>query len=186
MSLHIIGGTFRNRSLKAPKTLNTRPTSAILRKSVFDSCQFEIQDAHVLDLYAGSGAIGLEALSRGAASATFVEHDKHALKAIHENIASLGVQDKAQVIGADVLLALKRFKKPFNFIYIDPPYAITDPLPIILDKIQSEELLAPPGLLFVEEAFPSHLHPEQLMLSSLIYKETRKFGDSLLHKFTTT
>ena len=92
MTLRIIGGKFKGRLIKTPKGEKTRPTSAILRKAVFDICQNQITDARFLDLFAGSGAMGLEALSRGASHATFVERDKHSVSCLKENLALLNLR----------------------------------------------------------------------------------------------
>ena len=183
MSLRIIGGTFRNRPLKAPKHALTRPTSAILRKSVFDICQSYIEDARFLDLFAGSGAMGLEALSRGASHATFVDQDKQALQCIYDNIQSLQVEGKTEVIRGDVLPVLKRLHGRFDLIYVDPPYALTAPVLDILRWVDQHDFLAPGGILFIEEAHPSHLNPSENTWHRLVHKDSRKFGDSLLHQF---
>lgn len=184
MSLRIIGGIFRNRPLKAPKHAMTRPTSGILRKSVFDICQPYIENARFLDLYAGSGAMGLEALSRGASHATFVDQDKQALQCIKDNIQSLKVEDKTEVIKSDVLAALKHLRGPFDLIYVDPPYALTAPVLDILKWADEHDLLASGGILFIEGSHPSHLKPSENAWQRLSYKDSRKFGDSLLHQFT--
>ena len=94
MGLRILGGTFRNRLLKSPKGEQTRPTLAVMRKSVFDILQTQIEGAAFLDLYAGSGAMGLEALSRGASHATFVDANRFALSCIEDNICLLKVENQ--------------------------------------------------------------------------------------------
>ena len=94
MSLRIIAGEFRNRLLKSPKSLQTRPTLAILRKAVFDILQPYIHQAHFLDLFAGSGLMGIEALSRGASHTTFVDNDRNAIRCIRENISLLNLQKR--------------------------------------------------------------------------------------------
>jgi 16S rRNA (guanine966-N2)-methyltransferase len=185
--LTIIGGEFRNRKLKTPKGDVTRPTSAVLRKSVFDICMSHITDAHFLDLFAGSGAMGLEALSRGAAHATFVERDKNALRSIQENIALLKVESQCSVLATDILTALKRLQKQgdtFDLIYIDPPYDNVEITPLILNFIDQHALLKPDGILFVEEGIPSHLTPETRPYPHLLHQKSRRFSQSLLHQFT--
>lgn len=186
MSLHIIGGRFKNRSLKTPKKASVRPTLAIVRKAVFDICQAQIEGAQVLDLFAGSGAMGLEALSRGASHATFVELDRDSYRCIEENIQTLNVSDAATLHFGNALSLLKKFrekKNKFDLIYIDPPYQEEKLLSDVLHLIDEVDLLSEGGIVFVEEASPPHLMTEKLALQHLTYKDTRKFGKSVLHQF---
>jgi 16S rRNA (guanine(966)-N(2))-methyltransferase RsmD len=185
MNLKLIGGKFGSRLLKSPKGLKTRPTSALLRKAVFDICREYIPNAHFLDLFAGTGAMGIEALSRGAAYCTFVEKDRHAFRCIQENIKLLGLESNSKVFNSDALLMLKKFvhsQEDFDIIYLDPPYRATF-LPLVLETIDRNSLLSPRGLVFIEEAFPSQFHFSNLHLIYLKLVDTRKFGKSLLHKF---
>ncbi len=176
--MNIIGGEFRGRKLHSPKGDKTRPTSAILRKAVFDICRSEIEGALFLDLFAGSGAMGLEALSRGAKLSVFIDKDKNAIQCIKANIAALKLEDQAKVIMGDVLAALRRLNTHFNIIYIDPPYDLAHLIPKILDLVVIKNKHA---LVFVEEGEPSSLKIEEL--TALRHKDSRKFGNSLLHKF---
>ena len=185
--MNIIGGKFRNRRLLVPKGAVTRPTSAIMRKSLFDICRPMIDQAVVLDLFAGSGAIGIEAISRGAAHVTFVDREKDAIFCIKENIKALRVEEQASCILADATAALEKLKKKgahFDLIYVDPPYNLKEKYKEILHYIDEENLLNPSGLLFIEEAEASSIAPQTLALSHLLFEETRRFGKSLLHKFT--
>ena len=189
MTLRIIGGTFRNRPLKTPKGAQTRPTLAVMRKAVFDILQTKVDEASFLDLYAGSGAMGLEALSRGASHATFVEIDRHAFGCIEENIRLFEVQDRSTMISYDALLALKKFAKEgksFDIAYVDPPYAIGSRLQL-LEKIlfffETHSLLTPGGTLFLEEAAPAVLNIASLELSALAFVDSRTFSRSTLHQF---
>ncbi len=182
MTLHLIGGRLKNRRLKSPKGSHTRPTSALLRKAVFDICRPWIEEALVLDLFAGTGAIGLEAISRGAAHATFVDHNKEAIRCLKENVHTLELEEQCTILCADALSCIKRFAKSqqqFDLIYIDPPYRDTLYHPL-LQLLDQELLLAPQGVLFVEEAAPSHL---DIALSRLILKNSRKCGNSILHQY---
>jgi 16S rRNA (guanine966-N2)-methyltransferase len=189
VSLRIIGGTFRGRLLKTPKGDKTRPTLAILRKAVFDILQTQIEDTCVLDLYAGSGAMGLEALSRGARHATFVETHRDAFRCIEENTRLLDVQDQCTLLSYDVLLALKKMAKEarhYDIVYADPPYAPAikrQLLQEILLFFDAYPLLNPGGRLFLEEAAPPSLRIETLSLSNLIHVDTRTFSKSTLHQF---
>jgi 16S rRNA (guanine966-N2)-methyltransferase len=189
MSLKILGGRFRGRILVTPNIETTRPTLAILRKAVFDILQTQIEDAHVLDLYAGSGAMGFEALSRGAAAATFVETNTRAFSCIKKNVETLGVEKESTLVSYDALLFLKKLGKEkisFDLIYVDPPYALGARLQLldeILLFIDTHSLLKEGGKLFLEEGAPAKLHPSDMKLESLYFVNSRTFSQSTLHQF---
>jgi 16S rRNA (guanine966-N2)-methyltransferase len=189
MTFRIIGGSFRNRPLKAPKGEQTRPTLAVMRKAVFDILQNKIEGAFFLDLYAGTGAMGLEALSRGAAHVTFVETDHQALHCIEDNFRMLKIESKCTLMRYDCLLALKKLAKEmqkFDIAYADPPYAAairSNLLHDILAFFDTHSLLNSEGTLFLEEATPSSLKPKILSLTHLRYIDTRSFSRSILHQF---
>jgi len=178
MSLRIVGGAFRGRILKSPKSDNTRPTTSMLREAVFNICSQQIEGARFLDLFAGSGAMGFEALSRGANFATFIERDSHAAQCIKENAALLGVEAKVQLFKAPVLKVLPRLEGPYDLIYIDPPYA--QETLHILAAIHQHRLLAPEGTLFLEERYEGQADfthtPFQLINS-------RRYSNTHLHQF---
>ncbi|MEN9343970.1 MAG: hypothetical protein RLZZ453_757 [Chlamydiota bacterium] len=184
MSLQILAGAFKGRKLLSPKTGRTRPTLAIMRKALFDVVQDRIEGATILDLFAGSGGIGFEALSRGASHVTFVEIDRDALRCLHENMALLKVEKQCTILGYDVFLALRKLVatgKVFDLIYADPPYAHTRVLKELLHFCDTHPLLEPKGTFFIEEGAPSHLEMQGLNSFQLV--NTRKFSDSLLHQF---
>ena len=104
--MRISAGEHRGRRLHAPRGKSTRPTSELLRQALFNILGGRILNARVLDLFAGSGAVGLEALSRGAASATFIESERHAVESLRANVAALNIAGCARVVGADVSQAL--------------------------------------------------------------------------------
>jgi 16S rRNA (guanine966-N2)-methyltransferase len=189
MSLRIIGGAFRNRPLKSPKGDATRPTLAVMRKAIFDILQTDIDQANVLDLYAGSGAMGLEALSRGAAHTTFVEIHRQALTCIEDNCRTLQVTNQSTIMRCDGLLALKKLAKAkasFDVVFVDPPYALakqTNLFEELLAFFETHSLLNPQGRLFLEEAAPPRLQLNQLTLHSLYPIDTRTFSRSALHQF---
>jgi 16S rRNA (guanine(966)-N(2))-methyltransferase RsmD len=179
--MYIIGGKFKKRKLLVPKTDAVRPTTSQLRECVFNICQLSVEGARFLDLFAGSGAMGLEALSRGAAEATFVDASRRSAETISKNIASLGVEQQTLVIVSEALKALERFakhKKTFDLIYVDPPYAKGMSAPI-LAFLDSHSLLAKNGLIFIEEA---HLQPPSLLHLHLISE--RKVGRTKLYVYS--
>jgi 16S rRNA (guanine966-N2)-methyltransferase len=178
----VIGGRFKGRRLKSPKGEATRPTKAIVRKAVFDICQGQIEGSSFLDLFAGTGAMGLEALSRGASHATFVDRDLQAISSLKENIAALNVQKECRVIKGDVLLLMKSLKDSFDIIYVDPPYGKVS-LAALLEVIDRNALVKKEGILFLEEAFPAHEELTRTSLKHLIHRDTRKCGKTLLHQY---
>jgi 16S rRNA (guanine966-N2)-methyltransferase len=117
--VRIVAGEFRGRRLAAPRGVRTRPTADRVREALF-SMLGDVSGARVLDLYAGSGALGIEALSRGAESAMFVERDARAAGVIERNLASLGLDQP--VLRHDVLRFLAREKGIFDLVFVDPPY----------------------------------------------------------------
>lgn len=125
--MRIITGTAKGRKIKAPEGLNTRPTSDRVKESLFNilNNKVNINGAKVLDLFAGTGNLGLEALSRGALNCIFVEHDKKTYNILNENIKTLGFNDIAKVYNQDsfaFLDFLNKLKQKFDIIFLDPPY----------------------------------------------------------------
>ncbi len=125
--MRVIAGTCRGRLLRAPAGQATRPTSDRVREAVFDvlGSLVDLEGTAVADLFAGSGAMGIEALSRGAGTAVFVESAPSALGAIRGNLAALGIEDRARVVGQDVLRFLGR-PHDFDLALCDPPYEFAD------------------------------------------------------------
>jgi 16S rRNA (guanine966-N2)-methyltransferase len=117
--VRVVAGEFKGRPLVAPRGQRTRPTADRVREALF-AMLGDVSGARVLDLYAGSGALGIEALSRGAGSAVFVERDPRAAAAIERNLASLGLEQS--VVRQDVVRFLGRAEGPFDLVFCDPPY----------------------------------------------------------------
>ncbi|MCI5051839.1 MAG: 16S rRNA (guanine(966)-N(2))-methyltransferase RsmD [Simkaniaceae bacterium] len=176
--LRLTGGKWRSRKLWAPAGKNTRPTAAHLRERLFDICGPFDENSRFLDLYAGSGACGLEALSRGAGEVIFVDNCPKAVSCIRKNLAAL--EAKAKVLSLSVKPALFKLKGPFDIIYVDPPYAAQQNVEIA-EIIAKQNLLGEDGILIFEEE--KH-HASDFTKSSLNLLETRKIGDLLLHLLT--
>lgn len=127
--VRVVAGSARGRRLVAPEGRHVRPTTDRVREAVFNALvsQDAVAEATVLDLFAGSGALGIEALSRGAAAATFVERDARARSVIAENLAATGLADRATVVADDAEHALERLAgaDPFDLALLDPPYDYT-------------------------------------------------------------
>ena len=118
--MRVIGGEFRSRKLKTLPGLATRPTPDRLRETLFNVLAPRIRDAMFVDAYAGTGAVGIEALSRGARYSVFLERNREAVEVIRENLASLGLERKAQVVAGPVLLRLPQPEA--DIVFLDPPY----------------------------------------------------------------
>jgi 16S rRNA (guanine966-N2)-methyltransferase len=149
--VRIIAGTFRRRTLKAPNWEGLRPTSDKLRETLFNIVAPRLHDAHVLDIFAGTGAIGLEGLSRGAAQAVFIEQDRRASTLIAENAALCGARDRCVIIRDAAERALQKSiaGDPFDLIILDPPYEF-EPLAMVLSAAAAH--LAPGGWIVLEHA----------------------------------
>jgi 16S rRNA (guanine(966)-N(2))-methyltransferase RsmD len=143
--MRIIAGTFRSRPLQAPAGLATRPSSDRLRETLFNVLAPRIEGAHFLDLYAGSGAVGLEALSRGAEHVVFVEHAPAALKVLQANLARLrlmaGFSIQSGSVGAYLRRALPESKR-FDLVFLDPPYDAAHEYARTLGSLGESRLLA--------------------------------------------
>jgi 16S rRNA (guanine966-N2)-methyltransferase len=124
--VRIIAGEFKGRRIKTPAGDRTRPTAGRVREAWFSILQAEIPGARVLDLFAGSGALGLEALSRGAVAVDFVEKHGLALEVLRANIATLGVEDRVKIHRTDALRFAERVTAPYDVAFADPPYASGD------------------------------------------------------------
>ena len=149
--MRIIAGEFKGRRLKTPSWTNLRPTSDKLRETLFNILAPRVADARVLDVFAGTGAVGLESLSRGAAQAVFVEQDRRAAALIDENATLCGARDRCAIIRDTAERALQKpiAGDPFDLIILDPPYDF-EPLAPVLSAAAVH--LAPDGLLVLEHA----------------------------------
>jgi 16S rRNA (guanine(966)-N(2))-methyltransferase RsmD len=152
--MRVIAGQFRSRQLKSLKGLALRPTSDRLRETVFNVLAPLIVGARFLDVFAGTGAIGIEALSRGAAEAVFIESHTPAAALIKQNLASLGIKTGVSVMAMDAVRALDKLAaKPggkFDLAYIDPPYADAAQYSLVLEAVAKSPLFHPESRIAVE------------------------------------
>jgi len=155
--MRVIAGTYRSRILKSLKGLALRPTSDRLRETLFNVLAPNISGARFADLFAGTGAIGIEALSRGAAEVVFIENHAPAAALIRKNLDSLGIRAGFTVLPVDVLRGLdtlasraKGAKSGFDFIFLDPPYAAAADYERVLGFLGAADLLAPGGVVLAE------------------------------------
>jgi 16S rRNA (guanine(966)-N(2))-methyltransferase RsmD len=144
--MRVIAGEFRSRRLKSIPGDATRPTPDRLRETLFDILATRIQGATFLDAYAGTGAVGIEALSRGAAHAIFLEKDRTAIETIRDNLASLNLERRATVVKGAVLLTLTR--SAAEIVFLDPPYSLEREYKAVLELLAQ----APPALTVVQHS----------------------------------
>ena len=147
--LRIIGGDWRGRKLDFPDATGLRPTPDRVRETLFNWLTPVIREAHCLDLFAGSGALGFEALSRGAAHVIMIDSQRAVIAALQKNIERLQAQSRAQLQQSDALSFLQQLDKKFDLIFLDPPYHQQRLQPCI-DAIYTRELLHPAGYLYFE------------------------------------
>jgi 16S rRNA (guanine966-N2)-methyltransferase len=151
--VRVIAGKFRSRQLKGPKALRLRPTSDRLRETLFDILGSAVEESLFVDLYAGTGAIGIEALSRGAREVVFVESHAKTAGLIRDNLAALGVRAGAEVIEASAVRGLEQLAARHvvaDFIFLDPPYESEEERVLVLEFLDASHLIAPYGLVIVE------------------------------------
>ena len=144
--MRVIAGEFRSRRLKSIPGDATRPTPDRLRETLFDVLALRIEGATFLDAYAGTGAVGIEALSRGARHTFFLERNRHALEIIRENLASLGLERRATVVAGPVLVTMARHAA--DIVFLDPPYDLEREYGAALELLSE----APPALVVAQHS----------------------------------
>lgn len=177
--MQIIGGEFKGRKLFAPPGVKTRPTSGKVREAVFNICASIVHDARVADLFAGTGAMGIEALSRGARHAVFVEADRETARLIKKNLSACGAQDRAAVLCLDLLRgpqALAGLGSAFDLVFMDPPYNKEALAPALENLLKSGALA--PGATVVIEHQPSEPVPAEM--AELEVFDARRYGKTLV------
>ena len=155
--MRVIAGTYRSRILKSLKGQTLRPTSDRLRETLFNVLGPDVAGSRFLDLFAGTGAIGIEALSRGAVEVVFIENHAPAAALIRRNLESIGVRKGATVLAADVVRGLEKLASEkrgetccLDFIFLDPPYDAANDYAHVLESLGWGNLLAPSGLAIAE------------------------------------
>lgn len=171
--MRIIAGIYRGRRLIAPAGLETRPTSDRVREAVFSSLG-PLGGATVLDLYAGTGALGVESLSRGAERAVFVEEARAALTALRTNLETLDLRAKTKVFALPVNRAPSAVVKegPFHLVFADPPYAELGAVPKVIEALIASNSIVPGGRVVVEHARKDPAPP----IAGLELRSTRLYG----------
>ncbi len=158
--MRVIGGIYRSRLIDFPKNQSTRPTKDMVRQGIFNAISRDIVGKSALDLFAGSGAMGIEALSRGATRVTFVDRDLQAIACIKKNLSSLNITGM-EILSLDSSKALAFFesqKKSFDVVFLDPPYSHQETLTLIQD-LESRGIVSSHGIIIYEGNAPLTVDP---------------------------
>jgi 16S rRNA (guanine(966)-N(2))-methyltransferase RsmD len=177
--MRVIAGELKGRRLVTPRGSSTRPTSDLVRGSCLDTLMPWLGRGPFLDLFAGAGAVGVEALSRGAPAAVFVETDARAVRALRENLAALGLESRATVIRADAVRAVERLAtagRRFDVVFIDPPYDSPQG-PAALEVVADGRCLEADAIVVVQHATKS---PPPERAGVLEHWKARRFGGTTL------
>lgn len=177
--MRVIAGTAKGRRLKTVKGMTTRPTADRVKESLFNIIKEKLEDNSFLDLYAGTGNIGIEALSRGVVRVVFVERDKQAIKILRENLQLTNFQQNVEIYQQDVMTALEilgKKKRSFDLIFLDPPYyeGLEEKT---LASICSNKVLTSQGLVIIEHSRKNTL-PSTVASLQLI--RTENYGDTAI------
>jgi 16S rRNA (guanine966-N2)-methyltransferase len=174
--MRIVGGDLRGRTVRAVPGRSTRPTADRVRQSLFDALGQRCDGLRVLDLYAGTGALAFEALSRGAAQATLVDQDAKAVQVMQRNAEELGLAGRCTVLRQDVARALLELRGPYELVFSDPPYALRA-AQATLDQLAARELVAPGGTVVLER---DRREPRPRAPDGFEIADERRYGDTLV------
>ncbi|MFQ5521463.1 MAG: 16S rRNA (guanine(966)-N(2))-methyltransferase RsmD [Candidatus Methylomirabilia bacterium] len=177
--MRVIAGALKGRRLRTPRGRQTRPTSDQVRIACLDTLAPWLSGARFLDLFAGAGGVGIEALSRGSAECVFVEDDRSAVRALRENLRDLGLEPRSRVLNLDVFRALDLLKaegRPFSLVFVDPPYreVLAEQT---LGRLAARGLLAPAGVVAVQHFTKQ---PPRDHVGCLTAFKRRRFGETTL------
>lgn len=184
--MRVIAGSVKGRKLKAPPGQETRPITDRIKEALFNVLGSDIIDTDFLDLFAGSGSVGIEALSRGARRAVFVDNSKIAVKVMKENITACKFTEQAQICEMDVFRAvnfLEQKKKNFEYIYIDPPFKNDKIFHKIMDELGETGLLSEDGILIIRTQKNKELAQQ---FKNLIQYRYNHYGESCLNYYRLT
>ena len=178
--MRVIAGKYRSRRLEAPAGISTRPTSDRLRETLFNVVAASVEGSVWIDLFAGTGAIGIEAISRGAAMVYFVESSRHAVQSIHRNLAGLGIESGFEIIDRDAVSALRLLEGRglgCDFCFLDPPYRKQGDYQQVLELLSESALLTAGGRVIAEH--DKHFDPGETF-GSLARRRKLRQGDAVL------
>jgi 16S rRNA (guanine(966)-N(2))-methyltransferase RsmD len=177
--MRVVAGEARGRKLKAPETMGTRPIIGRVKTALFDILSTEVEDARFLDLFGGTGSVGIEALSRGATHATFIELNYKVLKLLRENLQTTGLADRAETLHADAFKYLQQKSASYDIIYVAPPQ-YQEMAARALELLDNSPLVADNGLVIVQ------IHPKErasvasVQCKRLALSDERRYGSTLL------
>ena len=181
--MRVVTGEAKGRKLKAPKTMGTRPIIDRVKTALFDILADEVDDARFLDLFAGTGSVGIEALSRGATHATFIEMNHKVLKLVRENLQITGLSDRAETVHADAFKFLQNHAtsttQSYDIVYVAPPQ-YQEMAARALTILDESPLVADPGLVIIQ------IHPKErpgvaaVQCQHLRLTDERRYGSTLL------
>jgi 16S rRNA (guanine(966)-N(2))-methyltransferase RsmD len=180
--LRVISGSAKGKKLKAPAGLNTRPITDMIKEALFNVLGAKVPNAKLLDLFAGSGSVGIEALSRGAQSVVFVDNSVEALKVVKENLNNCSFTREYHILRNDVFKALgllKRHNSKFDLIYVDPPFTNEKIFNEIMEAIDVMDILEPEGIVIIR----TPRRKEMPIFDRLQEYRLNHYGESSLHYY---
>ena len=176
--MKVISGLLKGRNIEGFNIEGTRPTMDRVKESIFSTIQFEIRDSIVLDLFAGSGNLGIEAISNGATKCYFVDNNKVAINTINKNIKTFNIEDSSIIIKDDYMNALNNLKNnKFDIVFLDPPYK-DDYIDKAINKLLEYNMLNSKALIICE--YDRDINHEYDLLDEL---KTKKYGDKFVTFF---
>ncbi|MDD4802062.1 MAG: 16S rRNA (guanine(966)-N(2))-methyltransferase RsmD [Syntrophomonas sp.] len=182
--LRVISGLAKGKKLKAPAGINTRPITDMIKEALFNVLGNRVRGSYFLDLFAGSGSVGIEALSRGALKAVFVDSSGEAVKVIKENLDNCGFKSNYDLFRSDVFKALQIFaqhRNRFGFIYIDPPFTKEIIFNEVMEVIGKMDILEPDGIIVIRTPRKKDINPLYGRLQR--YRESN-YGESKLNYYS--
>ena len=174
--MRVITGSARGRVLLPVAGMDVRPTTDKVKEAVFSAIQFEVEGARVLDLFCGSGQMGIEALSRGAQSCVFVDSSRASQDVTKKNLTTTGLMKQARVAAMDYQMFLKSSKDTFDLVFLDPPYRMQEAYGNAMAQMQQRNLLAPDARIVAEMAAGASVP----LPSGFCTLDERKYGDTKL------
>ncbi len=181
--MRVISGTAKGKRLKAPAGLDTRPITDMIKEALFNVLGARVRDIRFLDLFAGSGSVGIEALSRGARKVVFVDYSSEAVKIIKENIDNCKFRDGYQILRNDVFKALRYLKRQedrFELIYIDPPFPNEKIFNEVMAAIDAIDILETDGIVIIRAPRRKEM---PIMFNGLNKYRSSHYGESSLHYY---
>lgn len=180
-ALRVIAGIAKGKRLQAPTGMDTRPITDRIKESLFNILAEKIEGAYFLDLFAGSGSVGIEALSRGAEHVVFVDKGRKAAQVIQANLINCGFSNNHELFVMDaikILQILEREGRQFDIIYVDPPFTNAAIFPLVMESLDAVGLLAPQGMMIIRSQRKMDM-PERLQ--HLERYRMKEYGESTLH-----